>query len=424
MTKVQPALFNLQASDKEMPQLIPQMLQHSFFYQTPHSASSIMSDDDDDSFIEIGKQDEVLANGWIRLALPVDTAIYVLLRSHCAKGARQAEELINTIQMDNYTPAHNLIALPVMPPIIKFHSTPHPNGQHLVVKDSKDTSRNKISCSSSLSTEGASTVSSKYSIGTYGTTSSSSLTRSDTSDSNLPLRSDSFDEKNAFTDQSSLENLSVRTLRQQAIDEEGAGTPPEKPRLEKTKSRGGRKHSVYQQPSYMSRSRGDSTGSDTSSSAESRLIPSVNHWRTKILENHTIIAQYGSMNYPLVWWEPSFKIDFRLSTSVGLLSGMVMGIDSSKPEVTLKVFNNTAKQVGFAIRSYRQSTVFKSHVVYPKQGLEMLGPYKSWEDNVEFYPNDPNTTEMFTIDLFFCTMDTKPVWNVIRKYAIMKAHKR
>ena len=68
--------------------------------------------------------------------------------------------------------------------------------------------------------------------------------------------------------------------------------------------------------------------------------------------------------------------------------------------------------------------MYSSHVVYPNKGLQILEPYKSWEDNVEFFPNSPTTMEMFVIDLFYCTMDTKPMWNVTRKYAIMKGHKR
>jgi hypothetical protein len=157
---------------------------------------------------------------------------------------------------------------------------------------------------------------------------------------------------------------------------------------------------------------------------ESRYVPSAYAWNTGIIDNNTIVAQYGNAPYELVWWDPTFKIDFRLSSSVGLLSGAVTGIDPAKPEVTLKVFNSSAKQIGFSIRSHRQSTIFSSHVVYPTKGLQIIQPYKSWEDNVEFHPSNPSSAEMFVIDLFFCTLDAKPMWNVVRKYAIMKALKR
>ena len=180
-----------------------------------------------------------------------------------------------------------------------------------------------------------------------------------------------------------------------------------------------------QQLQQHPRPRCGSADSDVSVSSDVSYLPSANLWNTSVIDNNTIVAQYGSSPYDSVWWDPSFRIDFRLSSSVGLLSGAVTGIDTSKPEVTLKVFNNTAKQIGFSIRSHRQSTAYSSHVVYPNRGLHILEPYKTWEDNVEFFPPaSASAAEMFVIDLFFCTMDGKPTWNVVRKYAIMKTHRK
>lgn len=390
-------------------------------------------DDTDDPVMLVRNTDEALATGKLRLGIPVDGAIYTLLHSHCAKGPRQAEEVINMAMKDAYTPAqhHNHLT---MPPIIKFNANPrlrHPsnpntglNGSNLLVTNLA--SANIVS-SSSLSEESSLSL---------GATSFSSLPRSDFSDTNLGSRKNSDEVPSSSRPISAMEKAqqstdassSSQTSSHRRIDsiEEGPElTMPKKIHhapLAKSLSNRSRKTSTVIQPSTR-RSRGDSVVSESSLS-ETYYMPGAHLWNTSIIDNNTIVAQYGSTPYELIWWDPGFKMDFRLSSSVGLISGTVTGIDPSKPEVTLKVFNSSAKQVGFAIRSHRQSTAFSSHVVYPNKGLEILEPYKSWEDNVEFHSSNPTDVEMFVIDLFFCTMDAKPSWNVHRKYAIMKAHKR
>lgn len=437
MCKIQPGMFNLQASEKEMAQLMPQMLQVAFFCEGP-GQTNLFEDEDFDDFLTVRNMDEALANGNIRLAIPVDTAIYSLLRSHCAKGARQAEEVINTAMSSGIklsTP--NLVSLSTMPPIFKFQSNRHPSHQfhHPLTAPAGGSSqqalgRNKISSSSGLSGE------SSLSMGT--TASFSSLPHSDASDSNLASRNSSCDDIITSSVASYLASTREVSSSHSAVTTEiplrkieSIGEEPElsftpkslHPALSRTISNPrSRKTSTVTQPSSL-RPRGDSTGSDISLN-DSRYLPSSHSWNTSVIDNNTIIAQYGNVPYDIIWWDPAFKIDFRLSSSVGLLSGTVTGIDPEKPEVTLKVFNNSPKQVGFSIRSHRQSTIFSSHVVYPTKGLEILEPYKSWEDNVEFHPSNPSTVEMFVIDLFFCTLDTKPAWNVMRKYAIMKSLRR
>lgn len=449
MSKIQPGMFNLQASEKEMAQVMPQLLQVPFFCQGPEQAN-LFEDEDFDDFLTVRNMDEALANGNVRLAIPVDTAIYSLLRSHCAKGARQAEEVINTAMSGGMTwnlSTPNLISLATMPPMFKFQSNRRPSYQRHPTTSSNGaagfsqqaTGRAKISSSSGLSAESSS----------LGTTSFSSLPRSDVSDSNLASRKSSSDD--IIT--ASYQTLVASTQLHPEVSSPGPATtctesPPgipltgriesigEEPELPSTpkslhpalnrtiSNPRSRKQSTVTQPSSVLRPRGDSTGSDISLSESVCFLPSANSWNMSIIDNNTIVVQYGNVPYDLVWWDPAFKIDFRLSSSVGLLSGTVTGIDPDKPEVTVKVFNNSPKQVGFSIRSHRQSTIFSSHVVYPTKGLEILGPYKSWEDNVEFHPNNSSTIEMFVVDLFFCTLDAKPTWNVVRKYAIMKALRR
>lgn len=449
MSKVQPAMFNLQASEKDMPQLLPQMLQTPFFHPGgKQDMPNLMDNEDEDLlFLTEANTDEALANGNIRLAIPVDTAIYALLRSHCAKGPRQAEEVINTAMRDTYVPsAHNPLSFSTMPPIVKFRSNPRPglSSSHPIpdsgIAEESDTGlpkreRHRHASNLSVSPEegrssGSSSKLSTYSSISTGTsyTSYSSLPRSENSDTNLTARKSS-DESGAATMHQPIDIISslseIGSRRVEPIIEEepeGVSTPKSlHPKLVKSLSNKNRRTSTVIQPPMMQRNRGDSVGSDTSNSP---YVPSAHLWNMSIFDNNTIVAQYGSTPHPMIWWDQTFKIDFRLSTSVGLLSGTVTGIDPSKPEVTLKVFNNSPKQIGFSIKSHRQSTIFSSHVVYPNKGLEILEPYKSWEDNVEFYPNNPSTTEMFVVDLFYCTVDTRPMWNVTRKYAIMKAHKR
>ena len=149
------------------------------------------------------------------------------------------------------------------------------------------------------------------------------------------------------------------------------------------------------------------------------------HWHMSILDNSTIVSMYGDNSYPILMWSPQLKVEFKLSSSIGLISGMVVGIDPAKPTVTMKVINNTSHRLSFSIRTYHQSTALSSHVAYPAQGMHVLGQYQCWEENTEFYPKTPSENEYFVIDLLVCTLgDGKPGWNVIRKYAIMKADKK
>ncbi|MCG8625356.1 MAG: hypothetical protein MJE68_25575, partial [Proteobacteria bacterium] len=162
-------------------------------------------------------------------------------------------------------------------------------------------------------------------------------------------------------------------------------------------------------------------------SADRKLSPGHKLWKTSTLDNNVIVSQFGETTYPLLMWDPRLKVDFRLSSSIGLITGIVTGIDPEKSTVTMKVTNTTGKRMGIAIRAHRQTTVFKSYVIFPSNGLYTIGTGEServWEDNVEFYPKDAGKNESFVIDLFVCTLDGNPSWNVQRKYAIMKGHKR
>lgn len=182
---------------------------------------------------------------------------------------------------------------------------------------------------------------------------------------------------------------------------------------------------VLERPSLTSSS--EFSGEEFSSFAGERRSRkrTPDHWHMSILDNSTIVSMYGDNSYPILMWSPHLKVEFKLSSSIGLVSGMVTGIDPAKPTVTMKVINPTSHRLSFSIRSYHQSTAFSSHVAFPAQGMYILEPYQSWEENTEFYPKTPSENEYFVIDLLVCTLgDGKPGWNVIRKYAVMKAEKK
>ena len=407
--------------------------------------------------------DTALTNGHIRLAVPVDTAIYYLISTHCASGAKQAEAIINMSLKGNYIPSHHLTNFQVMPPIIKFCSSTDswPGDVTPRGASSLSESTNSDSLYSSIGTESCSGSIGRFqsvalllrernlsncsnSTGEISSTSSrkisnvSALSNEINMTCSNSLTSDWVSTSEDQTDSAYQSSESSVCARRKEFDLI----------MEDKKSSNGAALTTKQhfpqwqqkQPNYslatlfkgrerkkniFKHTRSDSTSSDMSASSDTlRFIPGDNQWNTSIMDNNTIIAQYGDTAYPIVWWDPKFKIDFCLNTSIGPLSDSVVGIDLSKPDVNLKVFNNSPKRIGFAIRSNRLSTVYKTHIVYPNRGLAIIDPYKSWEEKLELFPSNPDIMEMFGIDLFFCTMDTKPVWNIVRKYAIMKTKKR
>ena len=159
---------------------------------------------------------------------------------------------------------------------------------------------------------------------------------------------------------------------------------------------------------------------------QKKSVADKNQWNMSFLDNTIVVAMYGNTTYPLLMWNPKLKVDFQLSSLIGLLDGAVTGIDSIKPAVTVKVTNDSPHRIGFSISVHRQSTVFQPHVLYPTKGLHVLEQEQSWEDNAEFYcnPNSKEMNEYFVLDMFVSTLNGNASWNILRKYAVMKAHKR
>ena len=425
MSKIQPALFGLQAMDKQLPQLLPQMIHYPFFGIADKDDTTSGWKQRDNQGTASFELDDYLLEGHIRLGLPIDTAIYALLRSHSAKGAKQAEAVISTAMNYNYNPVHSQVVTPHIPPVIcrsslnhKKMAPPLKNGYHKSEKslgDSDDvfvmkqsTHREQNGTSSHLHVD-------------------PSLLRNQPSNSSISGRSERstsgvsvFSSPSTNTSSSSLPN----------IDEDGdtPSTPTENTSPSSSKRK---QYSSRRKDSLAHLHRPISSGSDISlddyPTSDRKFIPDHKLWNTSTFDNNIIVSQYGDSTYPLLMWDPRLKVDFRLSSSIGLITGMVTGIDPEKSTVTMKVTNTTGKRIGIAIRAYRQTTVFKPYVIFPSNGLYTIGTEEServWEDNVEFYPRDAGKNESFIIDLFVCTLDGNPCWNVQRKYAIMKGHKR
>ena len=425
MSKIQPALFGLQAMDKQLPHLLPQIIQYPFFgYVDKDDMTSgwkVRENQGTASF----ELDEYLLEGHIRLGLPIDMAIYALLRSHSAKGAKQAEAVISTAMNYNYNPVHSHVVTPHIPPVICHSSLNHKktpplkNGYH---KPEKPVGVTTVTGHNAHNEQnGTSTHLQVDPLSLKNQPSNSSI-------SGLSERSTSgvsvFSSPSTTTSTSSLPN----------IDEDG--DTPATPTESASPSSSRKRHVPSKRKDSLAHlRRPPSTDSDFSldeysyqtSSSDRKLIPDHKLWNTSTLDNNVIVSQFGDTTYPLLMWDPRLKVDFRLSSSIGLITGMVTGIDPDKSTVTMKVTNTTGKKIGIAIRAHRQTTVFKPYVIFPSSGLYTIGTGEServWEDNVEFYPKDVGKNESFVIDLFVCTLDGNPAWNVQRKYAIMKGQKR
>ena len=420
MSKIQPALFALQASEKELHQLIPQLMQSPFFYQDEQVQEREWNNSE--SCLPLGAN-EMLELGYIRIGVPIDTAIYTLLRSFCAKTAKQAEAIITTLMTTHYIPAHSYVVLPQMPPILfqsimakprqmarltfplkrmNGESSISPGGTEVTATlEMPQSHDNKVS-GSSLSSEFSTTTTSEASK------SASSLLSDWTSSGSLRVNT-GLDE--VLSDTSIMERNGEK--QPQCSPTIGAKPSSSSQKAKRKMSK------ALKRP--FGRLSSSSDFSDFESSIDKRrIIPDHSTWNTSIVDNNMVVSQYGDTSYPLLMWNPKLKMDLQLKSSIGLLCGTVTGVDPAKPIVSLKLVNNTSSRVAFSIRSYHQSTMYTSHVVYPTKGLHIIDMDQCWEDNVEFYPNVKGKSEMFVIDLFVCTMGDQPSWNIMRRYAAMR----
>lgn len=456
MSKLQPILLGLQASERETAQLLPQLMQVPFFIQ-------VDTEDRLWSWSSGLVPEDFLACGHIRLGLPIDTAIYHLLNRHCAKGAKQAEEVIQSLQTVEYVKTlgnHLMPALICSATVLSSHSPPLHDKfpmNHFSFGNS-DTDKDKEMClptcnghtlakrqisgdSGVLSDHAAaegdtnhllvpgsdkkglrkSRDASDSSLLTYESKSDYQSSQQSTSSASLP-----FSPLSSTSSLSMVHSLSVDTGREgirTIMEEERNGSqscavmtpPPAAHRRRKT--------SLYHRPSLTSISSSE-VSDDGNSSSSGRLIFDRNQWNVSVMDNNMIVAMFGDTTYPLLVWNPKLRLDFEISSSAGH-PGMIVGVDPNKPILTIRLHNPTSHRVAFSIRAYRQTSVHNSHVIYPQHGLHVLEQAQCWEESADIHQDSPDRNEYVIVELFFATLEAnKPSWNVLRKYAVMKAKKK
>lgn len=397
MSKIQPALFALQANGKELHQLITQLIQFPFFYQeekiTENGFSYSVSTD----------TEHILQHGHVRLALPFDTAIYTLLRSFCAKTAQQAEAIIDTTMTTHYVPSAPLFSVLQQAPPMLFPSTmanfqPHryPGKKEDKKPESVCTDNLQVTSSKVTNVNSSSSLSSE--ISEYSTTSHSS------SSGSLFARS-SLDEETVMEERHSRSSLT------------------ETDKSDTTSGRLKRKMSKILPRPRLSSSMSDCSDYEPTISEEC-IIPDQSSWNTTIFDNNLIVGQYGDTEYPLLMWNPKLAVNMHLKSSLGPVCGIVTGVDPAQAVISLKIVNTTPSWVAISVRSYNLSGICSPRVVFPANGLHVLETGQCWNGNVEFLPKVKGKSDIFVIDLFVCKTDDRPSWNIIRRYAAMKAAPR
>lgn len=273
-----------------------------------------------------------------------------------------------------------------------------------------------LAVSKFANTPSSSSVSTTYSTGKSRNTSSASILSSATSSSSLTEEAGEKKEQNSLTPitevQAELSNGDQTTPQHSEV-------APKKQTRQRKDSRALKRPVIR----TISTSSAEFSGDDHE---ERKSVVDDNQWNVTFLDNTMVVAMYGMTAYPLLMWNPKLKVHFQLTSSIGLLDGDITGIEATKPIVAVKVTNTSPYRIGFSISVHRQSTVFQSHVVYPTKGLHVLDQGQSWEDNAEFYcnPKSKEMNEYFVLDMFVSTLDGNASWNIQRKYAVMKAHKR
>ena len=436
MSKLQPILLGLQASERETAQLLPQLMQVPFFEQveTEHDRTWVWSGQD-------LVPEDFLACGHIRLGLPIDTAIYHLLHRHCAKGARQAEAIIQLSQTVDYVKNLGTNLLPALICSATVHSSPSPplhekfNFERFEREEETAVhlKEQKVSCDSGVMLVTPDQNHSRHlPPKSPNQTERNGLQKTLHDVSGSSLASDGRDSHGSlFSPLSSTSSLSMvhslsvdtggdkcKTIAEES-PQSGSSLSPLPPG---TTQRRRKTSSYHPRPSFS----GSETSEDACSLSTSagRLLFDQNQWNTTILDNNTIVGMFGDTTYPMLTWNPKLRLDFEISSGRGL-PATVVAVDPETPVLNIRLHNQTAHRVGFSIRAYRQTSVHSSHIIYPQSGLHMLEKSQCWDENADIHLDSPERNEYVIVELFFATLEgRRPSWNVLRKFAVMKANKK
>lgn len=383
MNLLQPLLFSLQAStDQQTPVILPELLTNPFFKPTELAHP-----------YGICPTDYLLTNGCIRLQVPIDYIIQELLQSHSCKGpgAAQAEKLINsTFSVSKYSST---------PGTLHYVRMKYENAPPLIVVN--------------------------YVTSETRTRSSSQLSEHDEGDILTELPGQKLSKGSLTT-----EDSGCSSLRSSSIDMEGMDGHYRTPistlhqSLSRTTSlQPNRRISVIDRPSITARS--PSPGSLMGGGSEFKFTPDATRWHCSVQDN-MVVGAYGDNTYSLLTWNPDLKAKILLSSSahpsVHTAPSSPIIVDSKHPVLTIYIKNTTQNSIAFSIRANRQSKMFTSHIIYPKEGLQLLSPGEEWKRAMDVVQKDSERDEHFVIDVLLCTLEAgSSAWNLCREYAILKA---
>ena len=404
MNLLQPLLFSLQPKEEDLHVLLPQLLQNPFFTPKEENFTAAVAD----NFLQFG---------CIRLGVMVDQVIYKLLSTHCCKGpgARQADTLIDTALKTFYTlpsAMERFIANSKNPPPLLFGNYNIPEEPD--ISDEDDESSAAVFESGltpyNLQVPSANRDHSKSSrsSGVFSNTTSSTSNLGDTVSEDEYTQPSSGPTRPRQLSGGHTDHFSARG------------------RAESMKHlTGRRKDSIFQGPPiglFEPSRRTSSEASITSSTASLKVLQDSSVWHASLPSpGDMIIGSYGDdSTYPILMWNPSLNVMFKVGGRSGLSSGTLV-VDNPKELLKLKVVNTTNQKIAFSIRSYRQSLMFRSHVIFPKAGLDLLEPQQESSIDVELMgAGEGETNEYICIDLLVCQLNCTPSWNVHRRYVVLK----
>ena len=390
MDLLQPLLFSLQATEEDLTLLLPQLMQNPFFNPSQKNYE----------FFNV-EPSAILSGARIRLGVKVDTIIYELLSSFCTRGSgsKQADTLINAALNTSYS-------LPTSAQAFQFKCQ---NGPPLVPNGYIMSANSPIGedCDSSgdevITTPGLTNVPqqlhSKSSLASSGIGSSTK-------------------DRESITDFPEFQPPIVSRMRSLS------NTSGER----RSSGASVRKGSVIAFPPSWS-TRTASAGSDSSlfvrkgSEQSESSILGDNRWQASIdpPSNDMIIGCYSENTYSILMWNPKFKVEFELGSEEDGMCTTTYCVNPTKPSVSLHVVNSNDVPIAFSIRAYRQSLMFRSHVIYPRDGLKDLDAHEEfWQDFDVVGSEGVKRDEHIIIDLLVCKLHGEPSWNIQRRYIILK----
>lgn len=415
MDLLQPLLFSLQATEESLSLLLPQLMKTPFF-----NSCSRNSD-----FFTIEPR-YILSNAYIRLGVKVDSVIYELLSSFCSKGpgSKQADALISTALNAKYSLPTNLQIVQHKwqnsPPLVAYniastslldenvpdmsgssseedlhHDTPEPpspqSTQELMIPDSRS-NRNKKT--SSVSSGLGSSINPKDVCETIPETPNpDSPTFNNNGSPPFPIK------------RSSSQGSSIH---------------------ERFPSFSSRKDSIAGMP-IPSIAVNRKVSDQSEASIASILGKENGSWRAEIDApgNDMIIGSYGVDNtYSILMWNPKFKVEFELGSEEDGMCTSTYCVNAgtiNKPAVSLHIRNPYDHPIAFGIRAHRQALMFRSHVIYPREGLKDIDAHEEfWQEFDVVGTEGTKRNEHIIIDLLICKLHDEPSWNILRRYVILK----